>query len=490
VVDLDNTSPLEESKSPADQWLPTLQGNILGFHGRAYADHLFFSFRPEASVADRRATLRALAERFVTSAVVQRRQTDRYKQWLAERGDPPAAAASTAAIDVLRPPLEPFGHLALSACGYQGLGYKDVGAIFPEPPDPDGSGTAISSFADGMRTTAHQDFGDDLTAWEPAYRSDDKPLAGVLILAGNDRGVLDGLVRVAGAVLDTTCEVVATERGHILRHPVTRQGLEPFGFVDGRSQPLFLARDFRQEPACPQHWDGFAPLRLALIRDPLMPGDDRCHGSFLVYRKLEQDVPGFLAALADLARTLPGGDVAMAGALVVGRFADGTPLTVYGSPQGAPLAHNDFDYFDDFAGSRCPFQAHVRKVNPRGSGHKKDLAGHRLRRLVRRGLVYGLEKPAPPVPRLGGGVGLLFMCYQASVRNQFAFVQKTWSNTATFPRGDVGVDAITGSGNRRVHSWPTSWNANARQKAEFAPFVHVRGGEYFFAPSIPFLKTL
>ena len=467
MVALDNTTPLDESSPEAREWLSTLQGNILKFHGRSHAVHLFFAFRPEASVADRGATLRT-ASAYVTSAQTQLDQVTNLH-----------ANNELAGL---------FGHLALSASGYRGLG-RDPAVLFPEPAtmDPDEARIA-STFATRMRDTGPADFGDAPGTWESPYRED---IAGVLILALDDPAALAAHVAAARHTLEATCRVVAEETGHVVRDPKTRKGIEPFGFVDGRSQPLFLRRDFAGSP--PATWDPFAPLGLVLIPDPAMASDPRCHGSFMAYRKLDQNVRGFRAAVEELGTRLTPPDVERAGALVVGRFKDGTALQVAGAPQGLQEADNDFDYIGDPHGARCPFQGHVRKVNPRGSGPTIDKAGHRKRRLTRRGMVYGTEVPVVPEngPLPEAGVGLLFMCYQASVRKQFAFVQKIWSNTPTFPRGNVGVDAVIGGdGIRYCHAWPATWNELDPVAFEFRSFVRVLGGEFFFAPSIPFFQQL
>jgi Dyp-type peroxidase family len=466
VVVLDNTMPLDESSQEAGELLPTLQGNILKFHGRTHAVHLFFAFRPEATIPERRATLRTLSG-CLTSARTQLDEIDHYH--------------------ATNEPAGLFGHLALSAAGYQGLGF-DPATLFPEPPttDPDELRLA-TTFATRMRDTAPADFGDTPNMWEAPYQED---LAGLLILAMNNPTDLTSHVDAARLTLGAACRVLAEETGHIVRAPGSNKGLEPFGFVDGRSQPIFLARDV--VGPTPVTWDPFAPLGLVLIRDPVMTSDPRCHGSFLAYRKLDQNVRGFQAAVEALSTRLTPPDVDRAGALVVGRFKDGTALQVAGAPQGLQDADNDFDYISDPHGTRCPFQGHVRKVNPRGSGATIDKAGHRRRRLTRRGMVYGTEVPVVaangPLPE--SGVGLLFMCYQASVRKQFAFVQTIWSHTPTFPRGDVGVDAVIGEGVRSCHRWPATWDEPDSVTFEFQAFVRVLGGEFFFAPSIPFFQQL
>jgi len=46
------------------------------------------------------------------------------------------------------------------------------------------------------------------------------------------------------------------------------------------------------------------PLSLILVKDPFTGKDEGNYGSFLVYRKLEQDVDGFNNKVAELAGNL------------------------------------------------------------------------------------------------------------------------------------------------------------------------------------------
>ena len=116
------------------------------------------------------------------------------------------------------------------------------------------------------------------------------------------------------------------------------------------------------------------------------------------------------------------------------------------------------------------------------------------------------------------GVGLLFMSFQASIVNQFEHIQKA-ANSTTFPQiGEKGMDLIisqqaenrhagkAGEGTaealvskdenntasqERTGFYAKHWNKDEDiQMQSFDNFVQLKGGEYFFAPSIPFLKSL
>jgi len=115
-------------------------------------------------------------------------------------------------------------------------------------------------------------------------------------------------------------------------------------------------------------------------------------------RKLEQNVKGFVGAVTALAGKLgldaysaeTGVDgTELAGAFAIGRFRDGTPVVV----QKIPGLHEDdqfnFSFSDDPEGGRCPYHAHIRKLNPR------DDASHaRQHRIARRGIYLRRHREA------------------------------------------------------------------------------------------------
>jgi deferrochelatase/peroxidase EfeB len=93
-----------------------------------------------------------------------------------------------------------------------------------------------------------------------------------------------------------------------------------------------------------------------------------------------------------------------------------------------------------------------------------------------------------------GDVGLLFMAYNHNLAQQFEFTQKTWANNPAFPLAGPPpkLDPIIGQGPVAAQHWSKEWdNAAAPTVAlSFQGFVKMRGGEYFFAPSLNFLRSL
>jgi deferrochelatase/peroxidase EfeB len=200
--------------------------------------------------------------------------------------------------------------------------------------------------------------------------------------------------------------------------------------------------------------------------------------------------------LAD-ALTLKGDARELAGALVVGRFEDGTSVTMSDEAKGL-VPPNDFNYAADAAGSRCPFHAHIRKTNPRTSSDPN--LPERAHIMARRGITYeepgksrktkasgaGIEFTDQPTR----GVGLLFIAYQQDIAAQFEFTQQRWINDTHFVAKGTGLDPLVGQGKKSAQRWPVEWGSAKRKAFSFAGFVTLKGGEYFFAPPISFLKSL
>ena len=92
------------------------------------------------------------------------------------------------------------------------------------------------------------------------------------------------------------------------------------------------------------------------------------------------------------------------------------------------------------------------------------------------------------------GVGLLFMCYQRDIKNQFESLQFLQANNTNFFQDNTGVDPVIGrmGWEPPPQKWPPEWDTPRaeQQPFSFGGFVTLKGGEYFFAPSMSFLKNL
>jgi hypothetical protein len=142
----------------------------------------------------------------------------------------------------------------------------------------------------------------------------------------------------------------------------------------------------------------------------------------------------------------------------------------------------------DGDGQRCPISAHIRKINPRDEATDVGHGARTLRRrIIRRGITYGpAYEKAPKKER-----GLLFICYQASITDQFEFLWRVWANKVHTPRGDAGVDPIIGqNGNHRPEERVANFVQGEREASVTNPyrFVISTGGAYLFAPSISAIR--
>lgn len=441
--------------------LEDLQGNILKGHGRDYSVHLFLQWKPE-QVQEAKQWIQTFTQTYVTSAKQQADEALRYRQE--------------------EIPGEIFANFFLTRKGYEALGFEP----FQVPKD--------QPFTMGMKNEQiRTEFLHDppVEEWEEGYQNEIHSL--LLIADDNLINLLQTVNQITQKLLQVAV-IVHREDGFILRNKAG-QIIEHFGFVDGVSQPLFIKRDIvkAQTNDCNfSQWDSRASLDIILVKDPNGQTEDS-YGSYLVYRKLEQNVQGFRQDEQKLAQTLNIKNE-LAGALVVGRFSDGTPVTKSDIPTYAVTPTNNFNYDEDTAATKCPFHAHVRKTNPRGDtgrvesspGFDEALTVERRHRIARRAVSYGENDPTK-APETGSG--LLFLCFQANIENQFNFIQSRWANPDRFVKVGVGPDPLIGQPEGK-QKWPKKWGESETQDYDFQLWVTMKGGEYFFAPSIRFLTHL
>ena len=313
-------------------------------------------------------------------------------------------------------------------------------------------------------------------------------------LADHDRRIREGIHRAGGltVVKDQIGNALADNREH-------------FGYADGFAQPEIEGAGLPSQPGdgAPLREDRWRPIRAGEFIlgypdeenvEPRAPTPDRLatNGTFLVYRKLHQDVAAFRAQLARSAALYPGGEELLA-AKIVGRWRDGTPIDL--SPDrpdpaivADPGRNNAFSYARDADGLRCPIGAHVRRTNPRDSLPFEGRLVNR-HRLIRRGIPYGDPLPAGADDD-GKDRGVIFMCLQASIVRQFEFIQSQWINRGNaFTLGedqDVIVAPQDGPG-------PHKMTIPGNPPFFVGPLqrvVTVKGGEYFFVPGMNGLEFL
>ncbi len=272
---------------------------------------------------------------------------------------------------------------------------------------------------------------------------------------------------------------------------------EHFGFSDGFSQPTISGvPSMPGADGVPDRFGRLRPLPLGEFvhgypdidsdDPPALPPPFHRNGTFQVWRKLAQDVDAFNAYTARHGDVL-GLPAATVAAKMIGRWQDGTPLSLFpSSPGGEEVARdadrtNTFCYGDDPRGERCPLGAHVRRANPRDGLPFGGVMTAR-HRMIRRGMPY----------TDGDDRGLVFVAFVADIERQFEFVQQHWCNDGdAFGLGDE-PDPIVGRNARLTsqHGKTTLGGAPPRFLSPLAEFVTTRGGEYLLLPSIDALWAL
>jgi deferrochelatase/peroxidase EfeB len=274
-----------------------------------------------------------------------------------------------------------------------------------------------------------------------------------------------------------------------------------------------------------------------------MPLSFARNGTFLAYRKIYQNVPAwrdFIARTAvDFGKVFKIDDPANAQELLkakmAGRWSDGIPLSIAPTPAEwhakrkelfpqdgdddatkkakiakAARAFVDFRYLDDPSGVKCPMGSHLRRVNtrdsldpdapfyetlkaidPKTAPPLKGSVLNNRRRILRRGLPYGQDSEDV-------GIVMLVMC--ADLFRQFEFVQQQWINYGLDARAGNDVCPIVGN-----HLKGDEGQGPAAKFVIPAPeggghppfivdgipqFVEVRGGDYFFVPSLTALRMI
>jgi len=368
----------------------------------------------------------------------------------------------------------------------------------------------------------------------------------LVIVAADDAEDLVNLVRnVKRRAAAARLRLLFEQRGDTL--PGALRGHEHFGFKDGVSQPGVRGK---VSPAAgdfitPRYIDP-ADSRARFLAKPGQPllwpgqfllGEPRQNtesistsgpaatnfprwaalGSYVVCRRLRQDVPAFwrFAIASAAAVGIPATKFA---SMLVGRWPSGAPVLRTPAADDAVLAGDEFAnnhfMFDDdsrpsvlrpipgypgdahaqaqadMLGAVCPHFAHIRKTNMRDGATDLGKPSDSLTRMIlRRGIpfgrpVFGVRRPSRRL--LKQERGLMFLCYGGTIEDQFEFLTRRWVNSPLQPNVG-GHDPIIGQrdtrGNRtRFIDFPTA--AGTRRIRIRREWVVPTGGGYFFAPPI------
>jgi Dyp-type peroxidase family len=284
---------------------------------------------------------------------------------------------------------------------------------------------------------------------------------------------------------------------------------EHFGYTDGFGNPDFKGAERVCTPGQgkltgPGEWEALATGEFLLgYADeagelPIAPIPQLLgrNGTFMVYRKLHQNVATFRAYLAEKGKQYGGGKEKLA-AKFLGRWRDGTPLELSpDTPDPAIVAdsnrNTNFTYGADPGGTRCPVGAHIRRVHPRDAfGFNGGLINRR--RIMRRGLPYGDYVPEGQPVSDSDDRGIIFMALNASIFRQFEFVQQQWIEYGNDARQGNDKDLLLGNheGKGRFVIQGSNDPRNPPFVCGGLPnFVELRGGDYFFMPSLTALAMM
>jgi Dyp-type peroxidase family len=440
-----------------------LQANILKHHGRAHAAHIFLHFDKKAAKAIKK-WIQTIP---VTDAETQLDNTRLYnllkhKKKTAKEG---LENDEQNELDVLE--AKSIVCMCFTATGLAQLGFSAEDTKRMDP-----------AFLEGMKARKNILSDTSPAVWEFST-SEKQDMSAMILIANTNLQLLTAEVNQLIQTLPAGVTAVHTQWGEKLENE-HGLGIEHFGYVDGISQP-----DLLNETTPGKFWnDQMNPLDVCLVNDPLVKHKE-AFASYFVFRKLEQNVKAFKEAEEGL------GLGELGGAYVVGRFESSTPVTKHkaeGTVSSEAEVDNNFNYDKDDAGNRCPYHAHIRAVNPRMN--PKEIPNIRI---VRRGLPYDEDGRKGRLEYLPEGkVGLLFMCFQKSIGGQFEVIQARWANKGELGSRKVGIDGIIGQGeNNNWQEYPVEWNSDPKKiKCEVKGFVTLKGGDYFYAPSIAFFNNL
>ncbi len=446
--------------------LDDIQGDILRAYGNAYDCTSYVFVRVTGAPAQGRAWLAGLLPG-VTSAA----------PWTS--GKPPATL-----------------NVALTAAGLAALGVADATLA-----------TFSHEFREGMAARAEGVLGDSgpsaPSEWEPGFGD-----AHVLLVVNAQTPEEQ---EAALAALRAGIEAADGVQIGVEQHAQLLAGArEHFGFADGFAQPAVMGSSEERArgggtPERGGRWRALAPGEFILghpdedtladrrHRLPAAPAEPLgSNGTYMVWRKLHQDVALWRRTIRAAAKRWEDGDERRLTAKVVGRWQDGAPLVTHPEDPGAgfdPAAAgaNDFRYGDDLAGMRCPVGAHIRRSNPRDAlGNEGKLSMRH--RMIRRGMPYGPPLPEGATKDDGEQRGLVFVSFQASIARQFEGVQGPWlSDGNIFGLGhdrDYLLGDATGGGKMTIQGRRPFFLAPQQQ------LVTTRGGAYLFVPGMTALRAL
>ena len=354
--------------------------------------------------------------------------------------------------------------------------------------------TFPQEFREGMaaRASVLNDVGDSAPGnWEYPFGSSNMHIA--LAIYSKDKESLEFVLERARASHQDLPQIVVVYRMEFSELP---EGRNPFGFKDGLHNPQIEGTEVQAHP-------GYGPLvkpgefilgypdergETATVPEPEVL---RRNGTFLAFRKFHTKVAAFRKFLQEQSSSVD--EQELIAAKMVGRWRSGAPLVLTSERDDPSLGaradrNNSFSYKDDLQGLKCPFSAHIRRVNPRDA-LKNDVVAVNLHYFLRRGTNYGPPLPDGILEDDGAERGGVFLLIGAHLQRQFEFVQSQWIASGNFINLGAEQDPIVGNADGEgVFTVP---NQPIRRRFHGLPqFVVVRGGEYCFMPGLRALQWL
>ena len=327
--------------------------------------------------------------------------------------------------------------------------------------------------------------------WEHPFGTPDVHVA--LALYAKDDETLQKVLELARKAHHDLADISVVYR---MRFGELPEGRNPFGFKDGLHNPHVEGSGSVPQAGSEASLKagefilGYADENGETAETPV-PQELRQNGTFMAFRKFHMDVAAFRRYLRAQASS-PEEEELLA-AKMVGRWRSGAPLVLAPDQDNPELGsdrnrNNVFSYTDDMKGLKCPFSAHMRRVNPRDA-LKDEVVAVNLHHFLRRGTNYGPPLPEGVLEDDGAERGGVFLLIGAYLKRQFEFIQSQWVTDGNFISHGTEQDPLIGNNDGDgVFTIP---QRPARRRLRGLPqFVTVRGGEYCFIPGLRALRWL
>ena len=155
-----------------------------------------------------------------------------------------------------------------------------------------------------------------------------------------------------------------------------------------------------------------------------------------------------------------------------------------------PQRNNDFTYANDPQGKQVPLGSHMRRINPRDT-KMPLLTDVNIHRIIRRSTTYGAPYDPNAISEHDDEVarGIYFLFISAKAMDTLEFLQREWINDGNFM--GLGSERDPNVGLQEEGATFTIPKEPVRRRIHgIETFNVLRGGEYFFMPSLSALKWL